>query len=166
MSTFEEWRSELLFVGNIIQDSDSTVGSDEAERRFNRYIEMLDSLDGTEGPEYAQTIFESIQATDDYGAYQSAGHCAWKFGEEIFCKSLIHELPRLINEQPDWAGDFLVSIANGVGTEHQSVIDTFNSLLASLPSETQSVISKYISDEEQSESGWLINRVGVLGVNA
>lgn len=161
MSNFEEWRKELLFVGNIVQDSDDSVEGDEAERRFNRYIEMLETVTGSEGNEYALAIFESIQAEQDYGAYQTAGRAAWKYGESTFCSTLLHELPRLIRDLPDWAGDFLVSIANGEGTEYQSTINVFNHLLGQLPIEHQSVIRKYIVSQET--SGWLSHRVGVLG---
>ena len=161
MNTFEDWKKELLFVGNIVQDSDDSIDGDEKSRRFNRYIEMLDSLVGNEGDEFALAVFESIQAEQDYGAYQTAGRAAWKFGESVFCSALLRQLPRLIKNLPDWAGDFLVSIANGQGTEYQSTIAVFNRLLADLPSEQQSIIREYILGEEK--SGWLSNRVGVLG---
>jgi len=164
MSDFDTWRNELIFVGNIVQDSDDSIEPEEAEKRFNRYIEMLDALKGTEGPKSALAIFESIQSLDDYGAYQTAGHAAWRFGEELFCKSLIHELPRLIQKLPDWAGDFLVSIANGEGTEYDSTIHIFNRLLSDLPENEKSIIKTYISGQEQ--DGWLENRIGVLGKNA
>jgi len=153
-----------LYVGNIVQDSDDSIEPEEAEKRFNRYIEMLDALEGTEGSKYALAIFESIQAIDDYGAYQAAGHAAWRFGEKLFCEALIHELPRLIKTLPDWAGDFMVSIANGEGTENDSTIYAFNCLLANLPEKEKSIIKTFISEQEI--DGWLDNRVGVLGGNA
>ena len=56
-SKFEEWRAELLHVGNIVQDEDDSVGWDEREARFNRYVEMLDALQGDEGFEYALAVF-------------------------------------------------------------------------------------------------------------
>ena len=164
MNNFEKWRNELLLVGNIIQDADESITSEESERRFNRYIEMLESLDGTEGKIYAVAVFESVQAIDDYGAYQTANRAAWQFGEQVYCESLLQELPRLIKIIPDWAGDFLVSIANGEETEHESVIRTFNKLLVSSPKEVREVILQYISAEEN--DGWFEHRVGVLGKNA
>jgi hypothetical protein len=164
MSSFDEWRKELLHVGNIVQDSDNSVSPDESEQRFNRYIEMLDLLGGTEGSEYTLAIFESIQAEHDYGAYQTACRSAWLFGEDNFCMSLIQELPRLIKTRPDWAGDFMVSIANGEGTEHESVIKTFNRHLKSVSSDKKNVILEYINEQEK--NGWFEHRVGVLGCNA
>ena len=161
MDTFKIWRDKLLFVGNIVQDEDDTVPSDEAELRFNTYIEMLESITGTEGEEYALAIFESVQAIEDYGAYQTTGRAAWKFGEEVYCKALIHELPRLIKSLPYWAGDFLVSIANGKETEYESTIHTFNRLLSISSTEVKKLINDFIQSQEQ--SGWLEHRVDVLG---
>ena len=163
-SKFEDWRSELLHVGNIVQDEDDSVAWDERETRFNRYVEMLDALQGTEGFEYALAVFESLQAENDYGAYQIAGRAAWRFGEVSYCKALVQELPRLVETLPDWAGDFLVSIANGEGTPDESTIFVFNHLLSELDAAARQKIDDFIHREEA--SGWLQERVGVLGSNA
>lgn len=161
MNKFNEWKDELLLVGNIVQDSDESISQEEAESRFNRYIEMLDAIDGSEGEKHAKAVFASIQAVDDYGAYQTAESAVWKFGEEIFCIALLHELPRLIKDLPDWAGDFLVSIANAQDTEHKSIIHTFNNQISKLPTNKKDAILKFI--QEQETEGWLEHRVGVLG---
>lgn len=101
MENFEQWKSELLHVGKIVQDSNKSISPDESERLFNRYIEMLDELTGTEGYEYALAVFESVQMVDDYGAYQTAERAAWRFGEDMFCRALLQELPRFIKTLPD-----------------------------------------------------------------
>ena len=160
MENFEQWKSELLHVGKIVQDSNKTISPDESERLFNRYIEMLDALTGTEGYEYALAVFESVQMVDDYGAYQTAERAAWRFGEDMFCRALLQELPRFIKTLPDWAGDFLVSIANADGTKHQSIIRIFNEQLTCLQPNTGQEIKEYIHAEE--ENGWLAHRKGVL----
>ena len=165
-SKFEEWRAELLHVGNIVQDEDDSVGWDEREARFNRYVEMLDALQGGEGFEYALAVFESLQAENDYGAYQIAGHTAWRFGEIPYYRALIQELPRLIETLPYWAGDFLVSIANGKDTADEATIRVFNRLLSELDATNKQKIDGFIRQEETSASGWLRGRVGVLGSDA
>jgi hypothetical protein len=159
IESFERWKSELLLVGNIVQDADLTVPRVEAARRFDRYIELLQLLKGTEGREYALAVIESIQARYDYGAYAEALRAAWRFGEEIYCSVLIDQLPRLISGVPDRAGEVLVSIANGQGTRHQSVIRTFNRLLVG--DKNEFLIRRFIASEET--GGWLSNRVGVMG---
>lgn len=160
--TFESWRAELLHVGNIVQDRDANVAAEEASHRFTRYIAMLDALKGDEGLQYAKAVFESVQAEHDYGAYQTAERAALRFGEETYCHALIAELPRLIESLPDWAGDFLVSIANAQGTPHQSIISTFNTQLSESSPQTQRAVRAFIAQEE--DDGWFSHRVGVLGV--
>ena len=157
----ELWKTELLIVGNIVQDGDTAPPPDEAQRRFQRYIAMLDALAGTEGPHYALAIFQSVQAEHDYGAYQTASRAAWRFGETAYCTALLHELPRLIANLPDWAGDFLVGIANGAGTPHSPTIACFNALLAAAPPAERALIAAFIAQEE--DDGWFAHCPGVLG---
>jgi hypothetical protein len=159
-----DWKNELLAVGNIVQDGDETVTAEEAHRRFLRYIEMLDSLTGREGYEYALAVMQSVQAVHDYGAYQTTGHTLWRFGEDAYCQAILHELPRLIQTLPDWAGEFLVRIANGAGTENESTIHRFNDLLSKLDRKNRSIIEQFIAEQE--EDGWLEDQVGVLGNDA
>ncbi len=158
---FDRWKTELVRVGNIVQDADRSTPPEEAQRRFQRYIAMLDVLTGTEGPPYALAIFQSVQAEHDYGAYQAANRAAWRFGEPAYCAALLQELPRLINTLPDWAGDFLVGIANGAGTPHAPAITCFNTLLAATPPAEQALIAAFIAAEE--DDGWFAHCPGVLG---
>ncbi len=160
-TAFELWKAELLIVGNIIQDGDAATPPEEVQRRFQRYCAMLDALTGTEGPHYALAIMQSVQAEHDYGAYQTASRAAWRFGEHAYCAALLHELPRLIADLPDWAGDFLVGIANGAGTAHASAISCFNTLLAAAPPAQQALIAGFIAREE--DDGWFEHCPGVLG---
>lgn len=159
--SFKRWKAELLIVGNIVQDDDTSTPSDEAQRRFQRYCVMLDALTGTEGAHYALAIFQSVQAQHDYGAYQTANRAAWCFGETAYCVALLQELPRLIASLPDWAGEFLVGIANDNGTAHASVITCFNTLLAAAPPTHQALIAAFIAQEEN--DGWFGHCPGVLG---
>ena len=159
--SFERWKAELLIVGNIVQDDDTSTPPDEAQRRFQRYCAMLDALTGTEGAHYALAIVQSVQAGHDYGAYQTANRAAWRFGEMAYCAALLRELPRLIATLPDWAGEFLVGIANGAGTPHASAITCVNTLLAAAPPAHQALIAAFIAQEE--DDGWFEHCPGVLG---
>ncbi|PJC98751.1 hypothetical protein GQ37_010410 [Janthinobacterium sp. BJB1] len=151
-------------MGNVVQDDDTVTPPEEAQRRFRRYCAMLDALTGNEGAHYALAIFQSVQAEHDYGAYQTASRAAWRFGETAYCAALLQELPRLIAILPDWAGDFLVGIANGAGTPHASAINCFNTLLAAAPPTQQALIAAFIATEE--DDGWFEHCPGVLGAVA
>ena len=159
---FERWRSELLQVGAIIQDDDASVESSVAEERFNRYIEMLDALEGSEGESYAVAIMESIQSVHDFGAYQAAQQALLRFRPSDFCVALIGQLPRLISNLPDWAGDFLTLIANsGESGSSDPLIQQFNRALGDADSVQRESIEAYIREQEGPD-GWLSHKRGVL----
>ena len=143
-----------------MQDEDRNVAATEKERRFNRYLEMLEHLDGSESDQYALAVVASIQAQNDYGAYQATSRALWRFGAYTYCKALLDQLPRLIKTLPDWAGDFLGQIANE-DTSGESAIHEFNQLLSALPNDQRSLIQQFIASQES--GGWLEHRVGVLG---
>ena len=60
-----EWRAELIICGDIVQDEDDTVPQKVAEVRFNRYIEMLESVEGKEGEGVFNAIIDSITPRED-----------------------------------------------------------------------------------------------------
>ncbi len=158
---FAQWKSELLFTGNIVQDSDDTVSDAHRQQRFIRYTDLLEAIDGTEGIEAARAIIQSMQAKDDYGAYQTTQRALGRFPSAIYLQAVICELPALIDRQRDWAGELLCGLANSVGTKWEPDIKGFNDLLGAAPQAVQRVIKGFISREET--DGWLDHRVGVLG---
>ena len=159
-SQFQEWRNELLRVGRIVQDDDETTSPEQAEASFNRYIEMLDQLSGKEGFDYAVAVLEPIQSVHDYGAYQTAQNAALRFGRKAYSRALLSQLPRLIDELPDWAGDCLVIIANS--QERDPVfVEIFNAELGTAATPINEVVTSFIAANEK--RGWFQNRRGVLG---
>ncbi len=156
----EQFTNELLFTGNIIQDDDNSVEWPERENRFNRYIELLDSLKGNEGLEIARVIIKSMQAEQDYGAYQTTQRTLGKFPSEIYIEAMILELPSLIANNSEWAGELLCGLANSEGTEYEEEIILFKQHLESTVTEAKNSISNYV--KEQEKDGWLEHRVGVL----
>ena len=159
--SFEAWKSELIFTGDIVQDADDTVSHTERHARFMRYVELLDAVDGSEGIDAARAVIQSIQARDDYGAYQTTQRALGRFPPSISLQALIDELPSLIDRQRDWAGELLCGLANAVGTECEPDIEKFIGLLVKTPSSSREVITDFIAKEEK--GGWLEHRVGVLG---
>ena len=157
---FAAWKDELLFTGRIVQDADKSVDPDEAHRRFMRYIELMEQLNGTEGPTALTALIQSVQMRDDYGAYQTTFRVMWRFPEKELIQVLVQELPNLIERLPDWAGDLLVSIANGQGGRWDYQIAMFNDAVASAPSPVRRAIVEYVRGQEP--SGWFEHRVGVL----
>lgn len=157
---FAAWKEELLFCGRIVQDSDDSVHSDEAHRRLLRYCELVEQLDGSEGPDAIAALLQSVQMKDDYGAYQTTYRVMARFPDNEFTAVFIRELPNLIERQPDWAGDFLVGIANGQGGKWDYQIGMFNDAVSSEPPTPRCAIVNYVRSQEG--SGWFKHRVGVL----
>lgn len=160
----DEFEKEILFTGNIVQDSDTTIGWPERENRFNRYLELLDSINGTEGIYFARAIIKSMQADSDYGAYQTTQRVLGKFPSQIYIEAIILELPDLIKNNSEWAGEILCGLANSVNTKYEDDIVLFNEKLSNSDSTSCRIILGYIHQQEI--DGWLDHRVGVLGVNA
>lgn len=157
----EKLIEEMLFTGNIVQDSDESVSWPERELRFNRYIELLDSVNGDEGLNIAKAIIKSMQAKQDYGAYQTTQRTLGRFPSEIYIDALISELPCLIKNNSDWAGELLCSLANSAETRYSGDIELFNKALSSAACSKNEEILNYIRAQER--EGWLEHRVGVLG---
>jgi hypothetical protein len=157
---FGAWRDELLFTGRIVQDADKSVDPAEAHRLFMRYIELMEQLNGSEGPTALTALIQSVQMRDDYGAYQTTFLVMWRFPEKELMQVVVQELPDLIARQPDWAGDLLVSIANGQGGRWDYQITMFNEAVASAPGPVRRAIVDYVRGQES--SGWFKHRVGVL----
>lgn len=154
------WKEELLFTGRIVQDEDHSVDPDEKHRRFLRYIELMELIDGSEGPEALAALIQSVQMRNDYGAYQTTYCIMGRFPDKEFIEGLVHELPSLIARQPEWAGDFLVGIANGQGGKWDYQIAMFNNAVASASPSVRRAIVNYVRSQEP--SGWFSHRVGVL----
>jgi hypothetical protein len=152
---FRRWREELLRVGRITQDDDDQTPEEQRVRDFERYIELVDGLDGSEGIDAVAALFESLQVRDDYGAYQGTHNALFRFPEEQYAVAFVRELPRLIFDLPDWAGDFLGQLAMSY-PEGRSRIAAFNDEVARSPEKIRSIIVDFVRGQES--DGWLDGR--------
>ena len=155
-----QYSDELLFTGNIVQDSDTSVGWPEREDRFKRYMVLLDSIDGTEGLQTAQLVIRSMRARDDYGAYQAAQNVFFRFPASVAGPALVLELPDMIRENSEWAGEVLCTLANEISLEETPHITSFCEALHSAPRKDRVRIEEFILEQEA--GGWLEHRVGIL----
>jgi hypothetical protein len=163
IANFAAWESELIVTGRIVQDDDISVTVDEAERRFNRYIALVEMVEGNEGTNAARALYRSIQAQHDYGAYQNTiNKLLFSFPVAQTVAALVAELPRLIAELPDWAGDLISSLAQAEGRS-DALTQAFNTCLRIANAETRNFIVEFIRNQEKS-GGWLEYEQGVVGV--
>ena len=156
-----KWALELLQAGEIVQDGDTSVSRDEAERRFNRYVELVAMVEGDEGPDAVRALLRSIQARYSYGAYEATmGAVLGKFPMEVMVPALLSELPDLIHRQSEWAGDIINQVAHRGVTPPMGVVELFNSAVAELSLHHRQAIEQFVRQEE--DGGWLAGRQGIL----
>jgi hypothetical protein len=67
---YRSWRRELLRTGRIVQDGDDSVPPEVRQARFHRYLELVEMVEGNDGPEVFGSLIDSMQVGHDYGAYQ------------------------------------------------------------------------------------------------
>ena len=152
--------SELIACGRIVQDNDASVSVEEAEHRFNRYVELVDSIRGTEDVRTARALLSSMQAVHDYGAYQAAlGKLVFGFPPSVVSEAVVAEAPRLIIELPQWAGEVLNMLVQAQGKSEELVL-AFNSKLAHAPAAEREAIIRFIRAQER--EGWLEHKPGLL----
>ncbi len=152
---FDRWREELREVSVIVQDGDETTPQEEAERRFDRYMEMLDALDGSESDEVLKALLEGLTDQDDYGAYQRLYNVVASFPPERFGRVMAAELPSLIDRAPDHAGEFLLP------ARAPEAARAFNTAAERLAPAEREKVTRFIRAEE-AEDGWLDQHPGML----
>jgi hypothetical protein len=155
-SDFDLWRKELLLAGDIVPDEDTSVPQEEKEKRFNRYTQMVGAVRGQEGVETFIALVESLQAKDDYGAYQTTYGALGRFPPNVAATGLIASLPRLVEYQPDKAGDLLAQLADATSDKERAALTAFRDALGSAPAHAQKTIMDFIIREE--DNGWLDGR--------
>jgi hypothetical protein len=153
----EDWRKELIQTGNIVQDDDDSISQKEAKDRLNRYVELLEMVEGDESQHVFQAIVDSIQAENDYGAYESTYNALWKFSPEKFARYFVSALPGFIQRYGEESGRFLLALT---GWGREVYLPHFNRELAEAPAEGLSTILSYIKQQEK--DGWFEDTRGLI----
>ncbi len=155
-TTFDAWRKELLFTGNIVQDGDESVPQPDREERVNRYVEIVEAVTGSEGVDTFVALLDSLQAEEDYGVYQTTYRALRRFPASVAAQGLLAAFPRLIERHRDCAGDILAQLANAAREEDLAALFSFRDALGSSSAVVQKAIMDFVLAEE--ESGWLDGR--------
>ncbi|MFD9891743.1 hypothetical protein ACFWY9_20585 [Amycolatopsis sp. NPDC059027] len=107
-----EWKAEIVACGDLIQDDDDSAPPEEAERRWNRYVELADAVTGAEGPEGVAAIVASLKAEDDYGAYQAAHAALSRFPHKDLGEGMAQAAGDLLALPKDNNGNVLLILAH------------------------------------------------------
>lgn len=160
---FTAWREEVLFTGAIPQDGDTSIDAAEAERRCDRYVELLEMIEGDEGDEVFQTIIDSMVAEDDYEVYQASLRIAFRFSDR-FGSLLFRALKAgFLDRDPERAADWLGQLAF-LGAA-SSAVRAFNTEWSKADQPFSGRLAEFVEiNETDDEDGWLSTpqQMGVL----
>jgi hypothetical protein len=108
---FSDWEAEIVECGDLVQDNDEVTPLGEAERRWNRYVELADSVTGEEGPSGVAAIVSSLKADEDYGAYQAAHAALGRFPPSDLGRGVADAAGQLLSIPRDESGNILLIVA-------------------------------------------------------
>ncbi|SFT75472.1 hypothetical protein SAMN04487904_107162 [Actinopolyspora lacussalsi subsp. righensis] len=144
-----DWKIEIVECGEIVQDEDETVPQDEAERQWNRYVELADSVSGDEGSEAVVPIVSSLKVRYDYGAYQAAYGALERFPPADLGKGVAWAAEELTRIPYDQSGVVLVTVARSPA----GAVEAFNEAVKSVPGDVRSRLRDVVDFHESNE--WL-----------
>jgi hypothetical protein len=144
------WCAEVIDLGDLVQDSDDAVSDDERERRFNRYVELVDAVAGDEPDEVFRCLVTSVRDQEDYGAHQAVLSALLRFDPQRRTRLAASDLPGMIQRVPDFAGDLMGQLA----LDSDEVVGALNDSIAALPESQREVMLEFVVCEEEGD-GWL-----------
>jgi hypothetical protein len=150
MQDFASWRDELLALSDIPQDDDESVPVREAERRFNRFVQLVDQVQSDDPDTVFLTLMETLKDQDDYGAYEGVFEALLRLSPARRGRVMADGVLPLLRRAPDLAGDVLSQVA----FDTDEVVAAFNRACAERATpEERRELSDFIAAQEH--DGWL-----------
>lgn len=144
-----DWKVEIVECGDLVQDDDEATPPEEAERRWNRYVELADSVTGDEGPAGVAAIVSSLQAEEDYGAYQAAHAALDRFPRAELGQGVADAAKELLSIPQDGSGNVLLILAQAGPV----AVNAFNEAIRSIDPDVRVSIRELVEFHESEE--WL-----------
>ncbi|MFD6093047.1 hypothetical protein ACFWGN_13080 [Oerskovia sp. NPDC060338] len=144
-----DWRIGIAECGDLVQDDDEVASPGEAERRWNRYVELADSVTGDEGPAGVAAIVSSLKADEDYGAYQAAHAALDRFPQADLGLGVADAAKELLSIPRDNSGNVLLILVRAGSV----AVGAFNEAIRSIDPEVRLAIRELVEYHESEE--WL-----------
>lgn len=144
-----DWKDEIVECGDLVQDDDGETPVEEAERRWNRYVELADSVTGSEGSGGVSAIVSSLRAAEDYGAYQAAHAALSRFPHSDLGKGMAAAARDLVSIPKDSSGNVLLILVRAGSV----AVDSFNEAMRSVDAAVQLEVRELVEFHESEE--WL-----------
>jgi hypothetical protein len=146
-SQFARWRDELLRTGRALGDDV------EAEAAQDRYLTLVDTVDGSEGHEVLVALIDSMQLEEDNEVYEATINAACSFSARPFAAATVEALPALLERSEDLGGRLLCGISG-------EYLRRFNSELARAPAAARERIMDFVLRNEA--DGWFEEMAGKM----
>ncbi len=143
----QAWIDELDQNAEFVSDFGAQNVQEEAEERFNRYIELLDQVNGDEGPEVLRALIDSMRMQEDCGVYQVTLATIDKFFQVGYERCLVDMLPGLIERRADLASDLVDLIMALKSTSRDTFIEGFFTAVDHAKPETRALIMQFLHAE-------------------
>ncbi|MGW7428186.1 hypothetical protein ACWGIN_01410 [Streptomyces sp. NPDC054861] len=147
---FDAWRRELLLTGGLVKDGDASEYGSEAQTSFDRYIELADVVDGTEGPAAVEALIASLHAEDDHGAHEAVYGALERFPGRDLVKGAAMAVINLLEIPRDNSGHVLQLLTVLASDED---LRTFGAAFGQQQPEIRAGLAALIADHEADE--WL-----------
>ncbi len=146
----EAWSAELVLNSSFIPDFGSLNLLKQAETRFDRYIKLLEMVEGNEPPEVLHTLANSIRMEDDCGAYQVTLITFSKFMTEAYIKAFIDILAKVDFRRTDLASDLIIIMSQINIDEQTSFLQLFEQELKACKSSASGHVIQLLNKEIRS----------------
>ncbi|MFE3267106.1 hypothetical protein [Streptomyces sp. NPDC059215] len=144
-----DWKVEIVECGDLVQDGDEATPPDEAERRWNRYVELADSVAGNEGPAGVAAIVSSLRAEEDYGAYQAAHAALRRFPSSDLGRGVANAAKQILSIPSDGSGIVLLLVTQA----GPAAVNAFNDAIQAEDPNDRVSIQELVEFHESEE--WL-----------
>lgn len=148
-----DWKVEIVECGDLVQDDDEATPPEEAARRWNRYVELADSVTGEEGAEGVAAIVSSLKAEEDYGAYQAAHAALSRFPRSDLGKGVALAARGLASIPKDGSGNVLLILARAGSVAVNSFNEAIQASESSVQGEMRALVEFHEAEEWLSDEG-------------
>ncbi|MCP3820571.1 hypothetical protein NLX86_21475 [Streptomyces sp. A3M-1-3] len=148
-----DWKVEIVECGDLVQDDDEVTPPEEAARRWNRYVQLADSVTGEEGPDGVAAIVSSLKAEEDYGAHQAAHAALARFPRSDFGKGVALGARGLVSIPKDGSGNVLLILARAGSVAVNNFNEAIRASEPSVQREVRALVEFHEAEEWLSDEG-------------
>lgn len=121
-TSFENWKKEILIASE----------ERENEGQFNKFVDLVEMLDGKEGIEVLRVLMKTFSDKPDYGSQEYVNSIFLKFPEKLVIQAVLEELPRLevesteqlicvLSDRLHFSNELLINVINSMDKRYRDL---------------------------------------------